>query len=71
MYFYILTSLGRQAIPPLKSEGRDDEAGILEFLRGGAATVEDIKNRTALDESTISIYLSAFVRKKWVNRRRT
>ena len=40
MNYFVITSLGKQAIPMLKDENKDDEAAILEFLRRGSATQE-------------------------------
>jgi len=51
--YYILTPQGRYSIPRLKSQGKDDEAKILESLRSGGATPEDIVKDTGLDEGTL------------------
>lgn len=68
MEYYVITRLGRQIIPLLKEEGRDDEADILDCLRlNGAATVEQI---TLLNESVVRLKLRILAREKWVKRRR-
>ena len=64
--YYILTPQGRYLIPQLKSQGKDDEAKILESLRSGGATLEDIVKDTGLDEGTIQVAIPELMDEGWV-----
>jgi len=64
--YYILTPQGRYSIPRLKSQGKDDEAKILESLRSGGATLEDIVKDTDLDDGTVHAAIPELIDEGWV-----
>ena len=64
--YYILTPQGRYTIPQLKSEGKRDEAKILESLRRGGATLEDLVRDTDLDEATVHTAIPELMAEGWV-----
>ncbi len=74
MEYYELTSEGRKAIPVLKgrlSEEAEDAVAVLEYLKKGAATIEDLATGIPMDESGLYLTLVELTRERWVRRRRT
>jgi len=62
-----LTQSGKQIVPQLIKEKRDDEANILGFLlRVEAATVEQIAQATHQDEAALQYKLRLFYENKWI-----
>lgn len=64
--YYILTPQGRYSIPQLKSQDKDDDVKILESLRSGGATLEDIVKDTDLDEGTVYAAMPELIDNGWV-----
>jgi len=73
MEYYTITGLGRQVIAQLRKTGKDDEADILDFLRGNrASTAQRISDSLPfINETEARFKLSNLAREKWVKRRRT
>lgn len=71
MNYFVITSLGKQVIPMLKDENKDDEAAILEFLRRGSATREQIADNTLINQSEAYLILMRLKRERWVKERRS
>ena len=71
MNYFVLTSLGKQAIPMLKDENKDAETAILELLRRGSATQEQIADNTLVSQSEAYLILMRLKREGWVKERRS
>lgn len=71
MNYFIITALGKQSIPMLKDEGKDDEAAILEFLRRRGATREQISDNTLVSQSEAYLILMRLKSEGWVKERRS
>ena len=72
MELFVLTQLGRDAIPELQKTGRDDEASILDYLgRADGATVEQVAEEMNLDEKTAYDKLRSLSANRWVWRKMT
>jgi len=72
MELFVLTQLGRDAIPELQKTGRDDEANILDFVgRADGATVEQVAEEMNLDEKTAYDKLRSLSANRWVWRKTT
>lgn len=70
MNYFVITSLGRQAIPMLRTKGEDDKAEILSFLRKRAATIEQISDVTQIEYSTVALEFKQLRREGWVREKR-
>ena len=72
MELFVLTQLGRDAIPELQKTGRDDEANILDYVgRADGATVEQVAEEMNLDEKTAYDKLRSLSANRWVWRKMT
>jgi len=72
MELFVLTQLGRDAIPELQKTGRDDEANILDYVgRADGATVEQVAEEMNLDEKTAYDKLRSLSANRWVWRKTT
>jgi len=72
MEYWVLTRLGREAIPLLHEAGRDEEANILELLdRATGVTVEQVAYAMRLDNSTARHKLRSLSVNRWVWRKIT
>ncbi len=64
-----MTKLGRQMVPQLIKEKRNEEADILGFLlRVEAATIEQIAQATRQSEAILYYKLRSFSENRWVRR---
>ena len=72
MELFVLTQLGRDAIPELQKTGRDDEANILDYVgRVDGATLEQVAEEMNLDEKTTYDKLRSLSANRWVWRKAT
>lgn len=72
MEYYVLTQLGRDAIPVLQKAGKDDEANILEYLgKADGATVEQVADVMHLDEKIAYDKLRSLSANRWAWRKTT
>ncbi len=72
MELFVLTQLGRDAIPELQKAGRDDEANILDYVgRVDGATVEQVAEEMNLDDKTAYAKLRSLSANRWVWRKAT
>ena len=72
MELFVLTQLGRDAIPELQKTGRDDEANILDYLgRTDGTTVNQVAEEMNLDEKTVYDKLRSLSANRWVWRKTT
>ena len=72
MEYYVVTRSGREAIPVLRKAGREDDAGILEFLgKADGATVGQVAEAMRMDERITYEKLRSLSIKRWVWRKMT
>ena len=72
MELFVLTQLGRDAIPELQKTGRDDEANILDYLgRTDGTTVNQVAEEMNLDEKAVYDKLRSLSANRWVWRKTT
>ena len=72
MELFVLTQMGRDAIPELQKAGRDDEANILDYLgRADGATLEQVAEEMNLDEKATYDKLRSLSANRWVWRKAT
>ena len=72
MELFVLTQLGRDAIPELQKTGRDDEANILDYLgRTDGTTANQVAEEMNLDEKTVHDKLRSLSANRWVWRKTT
>ena len=72
MELYILTQVGREAIPALQKAGREEETKILEYLGLlDGATVQQVAEAIHLDEARAYDKLRSFSANRWVWRKTT
>ena len=72
MEVYVLTQAGREAVPRLQREGREEDAKILEYLGLlEGATVQQVAEKFQIDEAVAYDRLRSLSANRWVWRKST